>query len=272
MVTGETISGNFYSNIGKVKSKSFFLRQTVFFQPEVQFHDHPFKEWKLVILAQVFLHDYKLEVTHRTTVGQALIPADNIHFFISYQVFHHFPEHQVDPGLHPESEAEIHPYYIVRDNMFHHILTGIWVIDCIDMYKPVNVGPFGFPVQDGINDLMLNFLGVVGTGHINQVRGILWNRFIITEFLDLRNIVFKPYKLHIAVFDFPGPEPDIHNQEQEATHYQGYITAMREFFQVGKKEAEFNGEIHNQVDIDKYGFHPVQHQEIGKENRGGNHT
>ena len=48
---------------------------------------------------------------------------------------------------------------------------------------------------------MLDFLWIVGTGHIHKVGGIFGNRFIVAQFLDLWNVMFQPHKFHVAVLD-----------------------------------------------------------------------
>ena len=79
----------------------------MFFQPKMEFHDHPFNKWQFIVLAQVFFHHHELEIPHGITACKTFIPADNIYFFIGDQVFNHFPEHEVDPWLHPETQGGI---------------------------------------------------------------------------------------------------------------------------------------------------------------------
>ena len=116
------------------------------FQPEVEFHNYSFKEWKFIVLAQVFFHYHKLEVANRIAAGQAFIPADNIHFFIGYKIFNYFTEHKIYPWLHPESKTEINPDNIIWNDMFYFVFRSIWVIYGINVYEPVNVSPFGFSI------------------------------------------------------------------------------------------------------------------------------
>src|SRR5690606_9657841 len=99
------------------------------FQPEMELHDHPFKERQFIILAQVFFHHHELEITNRITAGKTFVPADNIYFFVGDTVFHYFSEHMVYSGFHPESQAKINPYNIIRYDMLYFILAGIWIIN-----------------------------------------------------------------------------------------------------------------------------------------------
>jgi len=39
------------------------------------------------------------------------------------------------------------------------------------MQKPVNISSLWFAVEDRIDDFMFNFLWVIGTGEVDQVRG-----------------------------------------------------------------------------------------------------
>src|SRR5450432_1222899 len=118
------------------------------------------------------------------------------------------------------------------------------------MYKPVNIGTFGFFVEDGIDDFMFDFLGIVRTRHIHQMRGKFGNGTVRTQLLNLRNIIFESYEFNIAVFNFTRAVPDVHDRKQATSDDQGHKTAMRELFQVGKKEAEFNDQVNGQVEVD----------------------
>ena len=241
------------------------------FQPEVEFHNHPFEERQFIVLAQVFLHYHKLEVAHGTAARQALITTDDIHFLIGHQVFHHFTEHQVDPGLHTESKAEVHPDDIVGNDMFHYVFAGIRIIHRVDMHKPVNIGAFRFSIQNRVDDLVLNLFRIIGTGHIHQVRGIFRDRFIIAELLDLGNIMLQPDKFHVPVFDLAGAVPDIHDEEHHQSDDQGDITTMGEFHHQRHEVADFHYKIGPEKDIYPDGFGSLQDKIIGIKHGGGQH-
>src|SRR4051812_39655615 len=115
------------------------------------------------------------------------------------------------------------------------------------MNEPVDVGPLGLTVKDRVDDLVLDLLGIVGTGEINQVCGILGHGQVVAQLLDLWNIMFQSHKFNIPVLDLSCPEPVIHDQEQEPSYDNGHITAVRELFHISKKEAELYGKINNKV-------------------------
>ena len=199
------------------------------------------KKRQLIVLAQVFFHYNKLEIAHHVIAFQAFIPAGNIHFFVVHQIFYYFPEHKIDLGLHTETQFNFHPDNIIGYNVFYIVFAGVWVVYRIHMHKPINIGALWFFVENGINDLVLNFLGVIGTGHIYQVRRKFGNCFIIAQFLYLRQVMFQPYKFNIPVFNLPAAVPDIHNGEQATGHQQCYIAAVFKFIKIGKQETEFYG-------------------------------
>ena len=103
----------FHSYIAGVKTKTAFFSEAHFFKPEIQLHDHFFHERKFIVLAQVFFHDHKLEITHGIVARQAFVATDDVHFIVCHQVFHYLPKHQVDPWFHPEAEPEIHADNII---------------------------------------------------------------------------------------------------------------------------------------------------------------
>jgi hypothetical protein len=51
------------------------------------------------------------------------------------------------------------------------------------MYKPIDVCPLGFFVQYGVDDFVLNLIGIVGTAEVNQVSSIFVDGLVVAELL-----------------------------------------------------------------------------------------
>ena len=149
----------------------------------MQAHDQLFKERKFTILADIFFHDHELEIPNGIAAGQAFITADYIHFFVHYQFFNGLPEQQINPGCNPESKLKVNSYDLIGNDVFHLVLAIVWIIYSIHMYQPVNIRPLRFSVQNGINDLVFDFTGVISTGEIYQMGGVLRNSTVIAQFL-----------------------------------------------------------------------------------------
>ena len=85
---------------------------------------------------------------------------------------------------------------------------------------------------------MLDFFRIVGTRKVHEVRRVLWNSFVITELLYLRNVVFEAYKFNIPVFDSAASEPHIHHAKHKRTDDESNITTVCELLhersEVGK--------------------------------------
>src|SRR5258706_9352898 len=120
------------------------------------------------------------------------------------------------------------------------------------MDKPINICSFRLFIKDGINNLMFYFFRIIGAGQVHEVSSIFWYGFIITELLYLRDVMFQPDKFNIAVFNFPGPVPDVHDQKHYPSDYHSYITALRKFIQEGRKVSGFNDKITRQKNIYPY--------------------
>src|SRR5437762_603581 len=104
-------------------------------------HNEPFEEGKFVVVAEVFFHYYELEVAYYIIALQALVATGYIYLFIRHKVHDHLPEHKVYPWLHPETEPEFYPDNIVGNDMLDTVVTGIRIIYCVYVNKPVNIGP-----------------------------------------------------------------------------------------------------------------------------------
>ena len=133
----------------------------------MEFHDHALQERQVIVLTQVFFQHDELEIAHGLVAGQTFIAADDIHFLVRNQVFHHFTEHEVDAGLHAESESEIDADDVVRNDVIHFILAGIGIVDRVDVYQPIDVGSLGFFIEDGVDDLVFDLVGIVCAGHVH---------------------------------------------------------------------------------------------------------
>ena len=105
----------------------------------MEFHNYPLKERKFEILADIFLHDYELEIPYHIAAGQTFIATNDIYFLICNEVFHNFSEHEVDSRFNSETKSEINADYIVRDDMLYLIFRGVWIIQCINMHQSVNI-------------------------------------------------------------------------------------------------------------------------------------
>src|SRR6188474_3801503 len=104
------------------------------------------------------------------------------------------------------------------------------------MNEPVNVCSLRFFVKYRIDDLMLDFLWIIGAGEINKVSRVFWHRFVIAQFLEFRNIMLKPDKLYIPVFNSSCFEPCIHDKKKQSAYYESNITTMRELLNISKEE------------------------------------
>src|SRR5215210_8079568 len=107
----------------------------------MQFHDHPLQEWKFIVLAQVFFHYDELEITNHIIPFQAFIATGYVYLVIIYEVFYHFPEHEVDLWFNPKAEAEFHPDNVIGYDMVNGILASVRIIYRIYVDEPINVGP-----------------------------------------------------------------------------------------------------------------------------------
>src|SRR5260221_4679220 len=136
--------------------------------------------------------------------------------------------------------------------MFYLILGSIRIIQSIYMNKPVNISSFRLFIKNGINNLVFYFFRIIGAGQVHEVSSIFWYRFIITELLYLRNVMFQPDKLNIAVFNFSGPVPDVHDQKHYPSAYHTYITAFCKFIQKGRQVPGFNDKITRKENIYPY--------------------
>ncbi len=83
----------FNSNIGRIQPEASFFRKAMFFQPEMSFMITLSQKGNSISWAQVFFHYHKLKITNGITARQTFVTADDVHFFVRHQIFHHFSKH-----------------------------------------------------------------------------------------------------------------------------------------------------------------------------------
>lgn len=96
----------------------------------------------------------------------------DIHLTIGNQIFYDLPEQNADPLFVTEAQPEINPDQPARDQRGDFIFTGIGRIRYIDMHQPIDIGPFGLFLNNGINDAFLNFGIEICTGQVDKLGGI----------------------------------------------------------------------------------------------------
>src|SRR5215204_58486 len=132
------------------------------------------------------------------------------------------------------------------------------------MYKPINICPLGLFIQNRIDDLMFDFLRIVGTGKVNQVCCVFWNCFIVAQFLYLRYIMLEPDELHIAVFYSSTAKPYIHYEKHHAAYKERYITSMCKFLEKCNKITGLYDEVSEQENVNKRRIYASANKVIGK--------
>ena len=104
---------------------------------------------------------------------------------------------------------------------------------------------------------MFDLFRIICTGEIDKMRRVFGNRVVVTEFLQHRQVMIKPDKFYVAVFNFPRPELDIHYKKHYAAYDQCDVTTMREFLHQRNEVCYFNCDIGDKKNVYPQRFYPV---------------
>ena len=119
----------------------------------------------------------------------------------------------------------------------------------LDIHKPPGAGALGMLVQDRIDDIAVDVVGMGVLGQVHDVVAQALVAIVIAQALELRQVAAQRQQRKLALLDRRAVVPAHHNAHDEHGHQNGEIATVEELGKRAHKEEALEHEEERNEDI-----------------------
>ena len=133
----------------------------------------------------------------------------------------------------------MHAEHVVGAERLDRIGKGVRFVHGLDVHKPPGVGTLGMLVQDRVDDIAVDVVGMGVLGQVHDVVAHALVTVVVAQALELRQVAAQRQQRKLALLDRRAVVPAHHNAHDECSHEDGEVAAVEKLGERAHEEEAF---------------------------------
>ena len=155
------------------------------------------------------------------------------------QVLNNLTQVGIDALVDLVAQVQMHAEHVVGAERLDRIGKGVRFVHGLDIHKPPGAGALGMLVQDRIDDIAVDVVGMGVLGQVHDVVAHALVTVVVAQALELRQVAAQRQQRKLALLDRRAVVPAHHNAHDECSHKDGEIAAVEELGERAHEEEAF---------------------------------
>ena len=144
------------------------------------------------------------------------------------QVLNDLTQVGIDALVDLVAQVQMHAEHVVGAERLDRIGKGVRFVHGLDIHKPPGAGALGMLVQDRIDDIAVDVVGMGVLGQVHDVVAHALVTVVVAQALELRQVAAQRQKRKLALLDRRAVVPAHHDAHDEHGHKDGEVAAVEE--------------------------------------------